>query len=156
MNLADEKKSDSSKENDPDEISSSHLAEHLLSNKGDELEDDESTNKTANLSQEEKNKIEFWSKQDPDKDKKEKLSKEKKLKEQHEKEMNDHFNSLTSEEQAKLKHQALQQAQKQLNKAGAKAAQKADEGLMDLEEEAPETEDWDSVEQYTHFMQKVQ
>ena len=27
---------------------------------------------------------------------------------------------------------------------------------MELDEESPETEDWDSVEQYTHFMQKVQ
>ena len=156
MSLAGEQKAaNKSKETDSDEISSSHLAEHLLSNKGDDLDDDDQGNKTAGLSQEEKNKIAYWSQQDPDKDKKEKMAKDKKLKEQHEKEMSDHFNSLTQAEQQKLKHQALQQAQKQLNQAGAPGG-KPDEGLMELDEEAPETEDWDSVEQYTHFMQKVQ
>lgn len=93
-----------------DESGGISLAESMLSNKKDELDDEDEPKS------EDKSKIDFWAKQDPDGSKKRAMEAKKaqeleqKKKEEQEKEIQRKMDSLSDAEKNKLRHEALNSA----------------------------------------------
>ena len=109
MTIADDGKSS-------DDSGGISLAESMLSNKKDDLDDEDDPK------DEDKSKIDFWAKQDPDGSKKKALEEkkakdlEKKKKEDQEKEIQQKMDNLSAAEKNKLRHEALQGATQELRK----------------------------------------
>lgn len=79
------------------------------------------------------------------------IKKAKKLKEDLEKKQDKEMSKMTSEEKQKLQHDAIKEAQNEIEKSD-KAIENDPEELINFDELNDATDDWESVDQYSKFM----
>ena len=101
-------------------------------------------------------KVEFWASQDPDgsKARAKRIKELEEKKREEEEKIRKQMAAMSQAEAEKVKHLALQKAQQELDKKNEESESLSKDELLEFEEKGEELEDWESVKQYSQFMQQ--